>query len=137
VIESRMTNDEKFDHLYKRIKHAHIEAVRRDLDAGVSAALANADGWTLLMLAAREGNLPIGELLISRGADLNAQTRGVTALSEALSGGHIPFMKLLLDHGAAPDLQSHETIAAWLPKYVGSQKTDAVLAFLKDYFRFA
>jgi ankyrin repeat protein len=44
--------------------------------------LSNRFAWTLLMLAALEGNLKIGELLISRGADVTATNKfGETPLT--------------------------------------------------------
>lgn len=93
-----------FDALQKLIKKGDVISLRRALDAGASPSLSNQFAWTLLMLAALEGNLRIGELLISQGADRNAANKfGDTALSLSAHRGHVRFIKLLLGHGASID----------------------------------
>ncbi len=60
-------------------------------------------GWTLLHIAAFAGNSATTELLIERGADINAraQTRfRNTPLQTALLTGQYATAKVLLDHGA-------------------------------------
>ena len=97
-----------FDALHRLIKHGDIVSLRCELDAGTSPKLSNRFSWTLLMLAALEGNLKIGELLISRGADINATNKfGETALSLAAHRAHMRFIKLLLAHGASVDCLPH------------------------------
>src|SRR5579859_5069016 len=79
-----------FDALHRLIKKSDILSLSHELDSGVSPNLSNQFSWTLLMLAALEGNTSIGELLISRGADINATNKsGETALSLAAHKGHI------------------------------------------------
>ena len=60
-----------FDDAHKLIKKGDILALRCELDSGMSPDLSNQFSWTLLMLAAIEGNTKIGELLVSRGANVN------------------------------------------------------------------
>jgi ankyrin repeat protein len=97
-----------FDALHRLIKHGDIVSLQRELDAGTSPNLSNRFSWTLLMLAALEGNLKIGELLISRGADINATNKlGETALSLAAHRAHMRLIKLLLTHGASIDCLPH------------------------------
>ena len=61
----------------------------------MSPNLSNQFSWTLLMLAAIKGNLTIGELLISSGADIDAiNDFGETALSLAAHGGHTRFVRV-------------------------------------------
>ncbi|KAG9264470.1 ankyrin repeat and SOCS box protein 16 [Astyanax mexicanus] len=69
--------------------------------------------WTLsskvkqtsaLRLAAGRGRSDCVEELLFRGADVDADPGGRTALHDACSGGHNTCVKLLLDHGADPDL---------------------------------
>ena len=55
------------------IKRGDEAGLRAALDAGLDPNLANQNGWTLLMLAAVEGNVPVGRLLIEKGAAINAQ----------------------------------------------------------------
>jgi uncharacterized protein len=97
-----------FEVLDRLIKKGDISSLRRELDAGTSPNLSNRFSWTLLMLAALEGNLEIGELLISRGADVNATNKfGETALSLAAHRAHMRFIKLLLIHEASIDCRPH------------------------------
>jgi ankyrin repeat protein len=97
-----------FDKIHTLIKHGDIISLRRELDTGASANLSNQFSWTLLMLAAMQGNTSIGELLIQRGADINAiNDSGETALSLAAHGGHIPFIRVLLTNGATTDCHPH------------------------------
>lgn len=60
-----------FDDAHGLIKKGDILSLRHELDGGASPDLSNRFSWTLLMMAAIERNMPIGELLISRGAALN------------------------------------------------------------------
>src|SRR5690348_10970659 len=95
----------KFSELHRLIKCGDLVRVRHALESGISANTENRFGWNLLMLAAAEGNIAIGQLLIASGAQVNKTTTvGVeqTALSLAVIGGHVRFVKLLLEHGANP-----------------------------------
>ncbi|MGI0134976.1 MAG: ankyrin repeat domain-containing protein [Candidatus Micrarchaeaceae archaeon] len=79
-----------FDVLYRIIKKGDVISLRSELDAGTNPNLSNRFAWMSLMLAALEGNLKIGEMLISRGADVNATNKfGETALSLAAHHAHM------------------------------------------------
>jgi len=105
-----------FDEAHNLIKHGDLIALRHELDAGLKPSLSNQFSWTLLMLAAIEGNTAIGELLLSRGAELNTLNDfGETALSLAAHGGHIPFIEILLANGASTRCNPHgNTLEDWL-----------------------
>ncbi|XP_062840837.1 ankyrin repeat and SOCS box protein 16 isoform X2 [Trichomycterus rosablanca] len=69
--------------------------------------------WTLsskvkqtspLRLAASRGHNGCVEELLFRGAEVDADPGGQTALHDACSGGHHTCVKLLLEHGADPDV---------------------------------
>ncbi|XP_029944425.1 ankyrin repeat and SOCS box protein 16 [Salarias fasciatus] len=69
--------------------------------------------WTLssrvkqtsaLRLAAGRGHAGCVEELLFRGAEVNADPGGSTALHDACAGGHAVCVQLLLSHGADPDL---------------------------------
>lgn len=64
----------------------------------------NADGESLLMLAAINNQLWLADKLISKGADVNKA--GWTALHYAASKGHIEMIRLLLDQQAYLDAES-------------------------------
>ena len=102
-VKTPATTKKTFDALHRSIKRADVAAVRNALNEGVSANLENRFGWTMLMLAASEGDTAIGEVLVSNGADTNKATNtGQTALSLAIVGGHVRFLKMLLAHRADP-----------------------------------
>jgi ankyrin repeat protein len=78
------------------IKRGDEPALRAALDTGLDANLANQNGWTLLMLAAIEGDVPIGRLLIEKGADINARNnKEDNAASLATHRGYTLFVDLL------------------------------------------
>ncbi len=57
-------------------------------------------GHTLLMRAAKGGNLEIVKLLIDKGADVNAKVRhGKTVLMFAARGGNLDVVRFLLEKG--------------------------------------
>jgi hypothetical protein len=51
------------------IKRGDEAGLRVALEHGLDANLVNQNGWTLLMLAAVEGAVPLGRLLLEHGAD--------------------------------------------------------------------
>ncbi|XP_034046163.1 ankyrin repeat and SOCS box protein 16 isoform X2 [Thalassophryne amazonica] len=57
-----------------------------------------------LRLGASRGHTSCVEELLFRGAEVNADPGGSTALHDACAGGHAPCVQLLLSHGADPDL---------------------------------
>jgi ankyrin repeat protein len=97
-----------FKDAHRFIKKGDFVSLRRGLDGGVNPNLSNQFSWTLLMLAALEGNTRIGKLLISRGADLDKKNDwGETALSLAAHEGHTPFIRVLLASGASRVCRPH------------------------------
>jgi ankyrin repeat protein len=84
------------------IKRGDEAGLRAALDTGLDANLANQNGWTLLMLAAVEGDVPLGRLLIERGATIDTRNKkDETALALATHRGHTLFVDLLVEHGAS------------------------------------
>jgi len=84
------------------IKRGDEAGLRAALDAGLDANLANQNGWTLLMLAAVEGDVPIGQLLLEKGASINARNnKDESALTLATHRGYTLFVDLLASGGAS------------------------------------
>jgi ankyrin repeat protein len=95
-----------------------VEAVRRLLAAGADPNAADSIGFTPLHQAAALGHRAIAELLLDRGAELDAQTTrlytgpgqtiasGGTPLHAAVANQRLALVKLLLQRGAAPDASS-------------------------------
>jgi ankyrin repeat protein len=83
------------------IKRGDEPGLRAALDTGLDPNLANHNGWTLLMLAAVEGNVAIGGLLIEKGAAINARNnKEDSALILATHRGFAAFVDLLTHSGA-------------------------------------
>lgn len=121
-----------FDDAHRLIKAGNLLALRHELDSGFDPNLENRFSWTLLMLAAIEGNTEIGRLLISRGADLNRMNDfGETALSLAAHSGHVPFIKMLPAAGASKECLPHgRSLEDWTTNTSGLPK-DKVISILK------
>jgi len=78
------------------IKRGDEPGLRHALDTGLDPNLANQNGWTLLMLAAVEGDIPIGRLLIEKGAAIEPHNnKDETALTLATHRGYTAFVDLL------------------------------------------
>jgi ankyrin repeat protein len=78
------------------IKQGDEAGLRAALNGSLSSNLANPNGWTLLMLAAVEGHVSIGKLLLEKGARTDAtNNKGQTALTIATQKGHTAFAELL------------------------------------------
>jgi ankyrin repeat protein len=105
-----------FHEVSKLIKKGDIIRLRKELKDGLSPNMANQYSWTLLMIAALEGNTSIGSLLIESGAELDSRNKfHDTALSIAAHTGHPSFVDLLLTGGAS--LECHpfgNTFDVWL-----------------------
>lgn len=127
-----MTHDEA----HRLIKKGDLVSLRHELDGGMSPDLSNKFSWTLLMLAALEGNTAVGELLISRGASINKTNDfGETALSLAAHGGHTGFIRILLDHGASIHCRPHgTTLENWMEAASGlpQDKIRSILDLIKS-----
>jgi ankyrin repeat protein len=128
--------ERKFADLSRLIKRADLGAIRNALESGVSVNLENRYGYNLLMLAATQGNVPIGELLISKGANTRSVTpHGTTAVSLAAIKGHLRFLELLLEQGADPNSAPHGIpVEKWIPSCRFSPKKEAALvALIREY----
>ncbi len=84
-----------------------IERLLAYVDAGVPCDLTDAQGNTLLMLAAYHGHADVVRALAARGADIDAlNDRGQSPLAGAVFKGEDNVVSVLLDAGADPDVGS-------------------------------
>jgi uncharacterized protein len=81
------------------IKRGDESGLRAALDAGLDVNSVNQNGWSLLMLAAVEGSVPVGRLLVECGADVAAKNKAEkTAEALASDRGFGQFVEML--HGS-------------------------------------
>ena len=82
----------------------HFELARLFLDHGAGLEIADNDGGTALMAAAQNGDMPLVQLLVGRGANCRTHedpSASVgTALISAATGGHLDVCRFLLASGA-------------------------------------
>lgn len=123
-----------FEEAQLAIKRGQASLLEQAINTVLSVNSSNRFGWTLLMLAALEGNTKIGTLLLDRGADLaKLNDFGESALSLAAHKGHLHFVKLLKLRGASGDVRPHGyDLESWLRNASGlpADKIDAVMKAL-------
>lgn len=84
------------------IKRNDEPGLRAALATGLDPQLKNQNGWTLLMLVAVEGHIPLAEALFERGISTNNRnSKGETALKIAEAKGHTAFADFLRSKGAS------------------------------------
>lgn len=78
------------------------------LEAGFSPDVRDGKGVPLICIAARGQHKATVELLVEKGADIDAISldRGNTALMDASADRHVEIMQLLIDAGASVNIQS-------------------------------
>lgn len=77
------------------------DAAARLIDDGISFAAADNEGRTALMYAAGSGNVPMAEMLLEKGDDVDkTDVRGRTALAYAAKNGNAEIIRLIRDYGA-------------------------------------
>ena len=108
------TMEPEYSDLYLAVDRNDLEEVRRLLDGGADVG-ENYDGYTLLHEAANDGSVALMELLLDRGANVNAREKyGYTPLMYAAGNTYSPYdlqekrgirgVNLLLNHGANPNI---------------------------------
>ena len=90
--------------MYDAVEAGNIEAVKQHLAAGTDVNAKDKDGWTPLHPASYEGHQEIAEMLIAKGADVNAKVafgplQGKTPLDSANNSGRTAIVDLLRKHG--------------------------------------
>lgn len=87
-----------------QVEAGNLPQVREWLDAGMKPDYVADRIGTGLMIAAWTGNIPMMELLVARGADVNRRNElGETALMHAAWRGQVAAMRWLIDKGALVD----------------------------------
>merc|ERR1719310_1343396 len=85
-----------------------LATLKRLVEEGVDLEAKDDRGWTALMNAALQGKLDCLELLIAKGAKLDATRSSGTALMVAAGSGKLDCLKLLIAKGANLEATSIE-----------------------------
>jgi Ca2+/Na+ antiporter len=95
----------QYEHIRDAIEEGNLPGLARKLNTTPVDAVVAEGGRTLLMVAVEETNLPAVELLVARGASLDARdAHGATALALAVEIGFQEAAELLLAAGADPNV---------------------------------
>lgn len=107
----------------------NVEEVRALLDHGAKMNIRDEHELTPLMIAAVSGKFKTAQLLIRRGADINAENERMTVLMEAVLWGREKICELLLENGATIDTQDRDGRTA-LMRAISGQFEEAVKLLL-------
>ena len=114
-----------------QVEAGNLSLVRGCLDAGMDPDYVADRIGTGLMIAAWTGNLPMMELLVARGADVNRRNElGESALMHAAWRGQVAAMRWLIGKGALVDSPPRQWSALHYAAFAGQS---AAAALLLDY----
>lgn len=102
------------------LERGDITQAQRWLEAGLPAGFEGSVIGSGLMVGAWEGNIPLMELFLAHGADVNqANVLGETALLHAAWKGHLAAVRWLLAHGALVDREGKQWMALHYAAFAG------------------
>ncbi|MCX7156428.1 MAG: ankyrin repeat domain-containing protein [Rhodocyclales bacterium] len=112
------------------IERGDLAQAREWLDAGLAPDFEGRLIGTGLMIGAWEGNVPMMELFVSRGADINkTNSHGEQALLQAAWKGRLEAVRWLVEHGARLNRAGREWGALHYAAFAGHAE---VLAYLLE-----
>jgi hypothetical protein len=110
------------------IEVGNIDKAREWLEAGLAPDFEGRTIGTGLMIAAWEGNIPLMELFLAHGADINkANALGEQALLHAAWKGRLDAVRWLVERGARLDRQGKEWAALHYAAFAGHAEVVAYL----------
>jgi ankyrin repeat protein len=116
--------------LYLAIQRGHTEIAGMLLNAGAKWDI-EADGWTAIQRAAREGNVAVVKELIYRGANPAAPSSvAPPALIIAAERGQLPVVSLLVERGVDPNLRWHNWSAL---RIAGTRQHYPIVDYLRAH----
>jgi CDP-diacylglycerol--serine O-phosphatidyltransferase len=105
--------EKKYENIRDAIEEGNVTGLARMLGSTPVNAVIGSGGRTVLMVAVEENNLPAVELLVQRGAALNARDEdGTTALALASAMGFQEAVEVLLVAGADPNIPDGNGMSA-------------------------
>lgn len=102
------------------IENGNLSQAREWLDAGLAPDFEGKTIGTGVMIGAWEGNIPMMELFVARGADIDkANSVGEQALLHAAWKGHLSAVRWLVEHGARLNREGREWTALHYAAFAG------------------
>ena len=115
---------------FNTIERGDLDTAREWLDNGLSPDFEGSVIGTGLMIAAWEGNIPMMELFLTRGATLDKVNRfGEQALLHAAWKGHLPAVRWLVERGAKLDREGKQWAALHYAAFAGNE---AIVGYLLE-----
>jgi hypothetical protein len=110
------------------IERGDLALAREWLDAGLAPDFEGRLIGSGVMIGAWEGNIPMMELFVGRGADINKTNAfGEQALLHAAWKGHLAAVRWLVEHGARPNREGKEWAALHYAAFAGHAEVVAYL----------
>jgi tetratricopeptide (TPR) repeat protein len=112
------------------IERGDVSLAREWLDAGLAPDFEGRTIGTGVMIGAWEGNIPMMELFVARGADINkTNSVGEQALLHAAWKGHLEAVRWLVEHGARLNREGKEWAALHYAVFAGHAE---IVSFLLE-----
>jgi ankyrin repeat protein len=127
-----MTNPGDLDDLHGAIKRGDLLALRRYLELGGHVDAPDRDGWTPLLMAAKQGHTPMVRTLLDAGADPNGRGSGFTPLVAAGLSGSGKSVAALLAAGADPAVAWGQPLVEIMRQYGHSGIVELLEAALAE-----
>ena len=126
ILEVAEEADKQEAQLQKATLDGRTADLQQLLQSGVDANIRDANGETMLMLAANQGDLQSVKLLLSHGAQVNATTAinkdgngALTALHAALRQDAVDVVDVLIKAGANPQAEANQF---WTPMHYAAYR---------------
>ena len=127
-----ISNDRLTSNQQDSLAKGNIEEVKRFLDEGTDIEAFDLGGETALFWAVKYENEPLIDMLLNRGANINANYNfgSQTPLINASMGGQVEMIELLLDRGADINAKTNTGWTALM--WAIERKHNEVVALLVD-----
>ncbi|KAB8214174.1 ankyrin repeat-containing domain protein [Aspergillus novoparasiticus] len=127
----RICTRNQMDALFNAVDRGNATVVSLLIEYGANLERRDNDGMTPLAYAAFFRRPEAAEVLLNHGANVNALSQGLTALSWAIDEGKVPMVKLLLENGADLTITNEPLLLRILKSNrIHNQEADAAIVEL-------
>lgn len=130
----RVCTRNQMDALFNAVDRGEATVVGLLIEYGANLESRDSDGMTPLAYAAYFRRPEAAEVLLNHGANIDALSQGLTALSFAIDEGKVPMVKLLLENGADLTITNEPLLLRILKSNrIHNQEADAAIVELLLY----